>query len=555
LVALLVLTFSLSLPTPVAYADILGASASPPPRWLLSPATTAWEVTIHTFTRGRARACEWAPKDVVLRVTGGRGGGDGDGGPGPRAEAWAAAIRDRAAAASTSAGCDRPRTVLAIINPYGGRAAAQKVWERVGRPILESAGCASAELVTARAGHAREAVAGLTPRELAAYDGIVAVGGDGLFQEVLEGLADARARAGAEVERGGGGSGGGASVPAAAATLADASRLRLGHIPAGSTDAVAFSLHGTRSPATAALHIALGDRAALDVMEVRAPVLGTPPQTPTSTPSSSTPPPTPPIPPPCPSITRAAVCMAAYGYFGDLLALSERLRVLGPARYTVAGVAAFVGGRAYHTTVAWRPPGGGGGRSASASPPCVGPGCVVCEDGKDAPLLPAAAAAVAGEAEAEDGEATQPPTPRPPSPPAIPPGWLSRTAAFKAVLIASLPCRSDQSVHGLAPGRHLSDGRASLILVGPCSRWAFLAFLLSIPRTGIVPGAFPAFVEVLEAEEVRVLPVAPSGGGKNPGAAGWNCDGEPLPPGAAAGGVGVRVGRGAVQVFSRGVEA
>lgn len=35
---------------------------------------------------------------------------------------------------------------------------------------------------------------------------------------------------------------------------------RLGHVPAGSTDAVAYSLNGTRSPGAAALHIALGDR-------------------------------------------------------------------------------------------------------------------------------------------------------------------------------------------------------------------------------------------------------------------------------------------------------
>ena len=45
---------------------------------------------------------------------------------------------------------------------------------------------------------------------------------------------------------------------AEATGLAD--RLRLGHIPAGSTDAVAYSLNGTRSQMTAALHIALGDR-------------------------------------------------------------------------------------------------------------------------------------------------------------------------------------------------------------------------------------------------------------------------------------------------------
>ena len=41
---------------------------------------------------------------------------------------------------------------------------------------------------------------------------------------------------------------------------AAAAQLRLGHIPGGSTDAAAYSLHGTRSAACAALHAALGDR-------------------------------------------------------------------------------------------------------------------------------------------------------------------------------------------------------------------------------------------------------------------------------------------------------
>lgn len=42
-----------------------------------------------------------------------------------------------------------------------------------------------------------------------------------------------------------------------------AAKVRLGHIPAGSTDAVAYSLNGTRAQETAALHIALGDRCSL----------------------------------------------------------------------------------------------------------------------------------------------------------------------------------------------------------------------------------------------------------------------------------------------------
>ena len=47
-----------------------------------------------------------------------------------------------------------------------------------------------------------------------------------------------------------------------------AANMRLGHIPAGSTDAVAYSLNGTRSQQTAALHIAIGDRRGADLIQL-----------------------------------------------------------------------------------------------------------------------------------------------------------------------------------------------------------------------------------------------------------------------------------------------
>jgi ceramide kinase len=58
---------------------------------------------------------------------------------------------------------------------------------------------------------------------------VVAVGGDGLFQEVMRGLLALRAVAGLPV-----------------VTACALQRLRLGHIPAGSTDAVAYTVNGCR---------------------------------------------------------------------------------------------------------------------------------------------------------------------------------------------------------------------------------------------------------------------------------------------------------------------
>ncbi len=69
------------------------------------------------------------------------------------------------------------------------------------------------------------------------------VGGDGLFQEIMNGLLAVRSRKSDESKF--------------------AQQWRVGHVPAGSTDAVAYSINGTRSVITAVLHIALGDRYAL----------------------------------------------------------------------------------------------------------------------------------------------------------------------------------------------------------------------------------------------------------------------------------------------------
>lgn len=64
------------------------------------------------------------------------------------------------------------------------------------------------------------------------------VGGDGLFKEVIEGVLAVRSRQGAEARA--------------------AENLRLAQIPAGSTDAVAWTLNATRSAEAATLHVALG---------------------------------------------------------------------------------------------------------------------------------------------------------------------------------------------------------------------------------------------------------------------------------------------------------
>ena len=44
---------------------------------------------------------------------------------------------------------------------------------------------------------------------------------------------------------------------------------------------------------------------------------------------------------------RYAVCVASYGYMGDLMRTSERLRFMGPIRYGLAGAWTLLRGATY----------------------------------------------------------------------------------------------------------------------------------------------------------------------------------------------------------------
>ena len=105
--------------------------------------------------------------------------------------------------------------------------------------------------------------------------------------------------------------------------------LRVGFIPAGSTDSVALCLHGTNDPVTAALHIVLGDRRDIDVSAVH---------------TES-------------GLERFVMTMTSYGYFGDLLAYSEGLRCLGRYRYDLCGVRTFLRHKSYGGTIRYVPSG------------------------------------------------------------------------------------------------------------------------------------------------------------------------------------------------------
>lgn len=118
-------------------------------------------------------------------------------------------------------------------------------------------------------------------------------------------------------------------------------RLRVGIVPAGSTDAVACSTTGTRDPATATLWIALGARLPIDVAEVNDTKGGTAAVSGIVGSGAE---------------KRHVVSLMAYGFYGDIIRRSEMMRFLGPARYDVMGALAFFLGRTYAARVSFLPP-------------------------------------------------------------------------------------------------------------------------------------------------------------------------------------------------------
>lgn len=205
---------------------------------------------------------------------------------------------------------DRPQNLMVFVNPYGGKGQAVSIHTQVVQPLFESYGVTCDVIITERANHARDM---LQTCNLDGIDGVVCVGGDGMFSELFNGLLIRSARADdidLESEH--------AADLLSAANL-KRPKIRVGVIPGGSTDAVALSMHGTADVETAVLHIVLGDRRLVDVTSVCSGGV----------------------------LQRFSMAMVSYGYFGDLMKRSERYRWLGPKRYDLSGVLTFLNNKGY----------------------------------------------------------------------------------------------------------------------------------------------------------------------------------------------------------------
>uniref|UniRef100_A0A804L465 DAGKc domain-containing protein n=1 Tax=Musa acuminata subsp. malaccensis TaxID=214687 RepID=A0A804L465_MUSAM len=470
--------------------------------------------------------------------------------------------------ASTSTDAVRPKSLLVFVHPLCGKGNGVNTWETVA-PIFSHAKVRTEVTVTQRAGHAFDCISSLSHRELSSFDGIVAVGGDGLFNEVLNGLLSSRHDApyppspqeldnksdkncqhlNNDISRGRAslnGANGMLSAPlcgsddlAPLLSAVESNGLgiskcttnngpcdadedvkvsfpndwfRLGLIPAGSTDAIVISTTGTRDPVTSALHIILGKKMSLDIAQVVR----------WKTSPSST---------EVPSV-RYAASFAGYGFYGDVIKESEGYRWMGPKRYDFAGTVAFLKHRSYEAKVTFLKTEEQETSNIasdiqtsqlfqknSKNVVCRA-NCSICNDFKNAAQYSADVAV--SPIHSQDSR------------------WLEYTGRFLSVGAAIISCRNERAPKGLVAEAHLADGFLHLILIKDCPHPLYLWHLINLKR-GSNPFDFtfvehhktPAFTFVSAHNESV-----------------WNVDGEIL----QACQVSVQVCRGLINLFASGPE-
>ncbi|KAI5094134.1 ceramide kinase isoform X1 [Silurus meridionalis] len=418
---------------------------------------------------------------------------------------WVQAIREQLSLLTI-----RPKRLLVYINPYGGKHRGKRIYEQKVAPIFSRASISTDVIVTERANHARDHLK--TEADLKKYDGLVCVGGDGMFSEIMHGLISRTQRdSGVDQDR-------------SDETLIPCG-LRIGIIPAGSTDCVCYATVGSNDPVTSALHIVVGDSQPMDVCSIH---------------HNNT-------------FLRYSVSLLGYGFYGDVLTDSERKRWMGPARYDISGVKTFLSHRYYEGTISFLPADENVGTPRDKLQ-CRA-GCNICR-------LPTADKQVYKDKESGSDTETDG-------------AWQVIRGKFLAINAACMSCACPRSPKGLAPSAHLADGTADLILVRKCTRFDFLRHLLR--HTNKDDQFDHPFVEVYRVRQFRFTPRYEDGDSelelREAGGSGharffsqicrehpactcslahssWNCDGEILPHAA----IQVRVHCQLIKLFARGIE-
>ncbi|XP_059634551.1 sphingoid long-chain bases kinase 1 [Cornus florida] len=185
--------------------------------------------------------------------------------------------------------CKSPPKMLVILNPRSGRGRSSKVFHGMVEPIFKLAGFKMEVVKTTSAGHAKNLASSLDFSTCP--DGIICVGGDGIVNEVLNGLLSRD-------------------------NQKEAISIPIGIIPAGSDNSLVWTVLGVRDPVSAAIAIVKGGLTATDVFAVEWIQTG---------------------------IIHFGMTVTYFGFVSDVLELSEKYQKrFGPLRYFVAGFLKFL---------------------------------------------------------------------------------------------------------------------------------------------------------------------------------------------------------------------
>ncbi|XP_057476478.1 LOW QUALITY PROTEIN: ceramide kinase [Actinidia eriantha] len=517
---------------------------------LLGHGSEMYRFTVHGVQRSMTQPSLWAPSVYTF------GHKDMN-----TCQVWVDRIT-----ASLNMELGRPKSLLVFVHPKSGKGNGCRTWEAVA-PVFSRAKVKTKVIVTQRAGHAFDLMFSLTNRELNTYDGVVAVGGDGFFNEILNGLLSSRfkapyppapadfvpsvendgcvmVRVANEIVAGPSESSEDNSplLPRfhlnesrstkfrATDGCGDADKgpefslpnkwFRFGIIPAGSTDAIVICTTGTRDPMTSALHIVLGKRVRLDIAQVVRWKT-----TSTSTPEDE----------PC---VRYAASFAGYGFYGDVITESEKYRWMGPKRYDYAGTLVFLRHRSYEAEIAYLEV--NSEKTSSASEKGL-------QSGRKRALwgLPKKSERKACHINCDvcDRE----PTSTPPSchlsllQNSDESRWMRSKGRFLSVGAAVISCRNERAPDGLVADAHLADGFLHLLLIKECPHALYLWHLTQLARKGGNPLNFD-FVEHHKTPAFTFTSI-----GKE---SVWNLDGELF----QAHQLSAQVFRGLVSLFASGPE-
>ncbi|KAJ3680586.1 hypothetical protein LUZ60_016864 [Juncus effusus] len=434
----------------------------------------------------------------------------------------------------------RPKNLLVLVHPLCGKRKGIKTWETVA-PLFRRAKVERKVMVTERAGHAYDLILSLSDRELRSFDGIVTVGGDGVFNEVLNALLSSRHKiplpsppiessqnkeliinkngddtcrvtSSADVSEVSPETS--CSEPLLSDSLSNGTHfskfrmengsndsdevpsvsfpndwLRLGLIPAGSTDAIVLSTTGVRDPVTSAMHIILGNRIPLDIARVV--------RWKTSISSVMN----------SPTIHYAASFLG-YGFYGDVIKESEKYRWMGPSRYDFAGTKVFLQHKSYEVEVNYIETKTDSSSESSRSKQICRTNCSVCNNQSD---------------DRSDIK------------------WKRIKGKCISVGGAVISCRNERAPDGLVSDAHLSDGLLDLIFIQDCPPPHYLWHLTQLTRKGSDPLNY-SFIEHHKTPQFTFISQHDKGL--------WNLDGEMF----KACQVSVQACRGLVNLFASGPE-